>query len=314
MKSSTDGLKNYIQSVLMLEKNKYELESSIKKLENSTFHLDTVELHEIGKRGSFLPGIIGLAVWITIVICCFRSCSADTRVANTMYHGVGYFGMILWGFLGLVSIPAIIVLFAQKSKEMKQFDDWSTENVAISKANDIKTSNYNYANQLVNNSITEYRNALLSVEKTLNTYYSEDIIYPKYRNLTALLYIFEYFDSGRVTTLVEAYNFYEEEWRLDKIISNLDLIIQKLDIIISNQFDVLQSIKDSTKMIQETSDKLINKANEISKGQNKITQNLSSINENVEITKEAALIIEANQYYERNWNNMRGTYERLKRS
>ena len=57
---------------------------------------------------------------------------------------------------------------------------------------------------------------------------------------------------------------------------------------------------------------------EISKSQSEfktsldnIGGNLNKISENVEITRKTTQIIEANQYYQRNWENMRGEFERI---
>lgn len=311
MNQSVSVLKNYIQSVLMLEKNKYELEQSIRKLESSIVKLRKIEYptRKIENKQSYLLGALFVIIPIAILLILIIIAEVSTSdLADVLL----LFSLIMVPIVVLSGINNLIFTKKNNAEIEKETAEAEKEKMVIDRENTIIQSNNNLSNAMINHSISEYSNALTSITKTLDTYYSENIIYPKYRNLTALMYIFEYFDSGRATTLVEAYNFYEEEWRLDKIISKLDLILEKLDTIISYQFDILQSIKENTKMIQETGDRVISKANEICKSHVKINQSLDSIKENVEITQKAALLIEANQYYERNWNNMRGTYDRLK--
>ena len=76
-------------------------------------------------------------------------------------------------------------------------------------------------------------------DSALRTFYSCDVIYPKYRTLPALTSICEYFESGRCDTLTGvngAYNLYEDEVRKDRIISQLNTIIEQLDSIRNNQY------------------------------------------------------------------------------
>lgn len=74
--------------------------------------------------------------------------------------------------------------------------------------------------------------------RTLERYYSIDLIYPKYRNLVAMCSIYEYFQSGRCDALTGhegAYNIYESEVRFGMILTKLEDIGTKLDRIKENQ-------------------------------------------------------------------------------
>ena len=296
-KQIANSLKNYISSVIVLEKNKYELETSIENLHKHIAVPNIVEPIEIDEKiPSRTGGILGLLVGIVLLI------------YGIFSHNFGL--TLLFGGAGLILIAIMKSTLSDIEKTIDKIAKDVKRNAEINYKNERIKANVQKSNLLINASISQYDNALTSVKNTLNTYYSKNLIHPKYRNLTALMYIFEYFDTGRATTMVEAYNFYEEEFRLDKIISQITVVIENLNTIIDNQFDIMQSVKESTKKIQETSNMLIAKAHEISENQVKITESLDSIDENIEITKKAALIIEANQYYERNWTNMRGAYDR----
>ena len=76
-------------------------------------------------------------------------------------------------------------------------------------------------------------------KKTLENVYAHNVIFPKYRNMTAMFTMLEYFQTGRVSELTGpngAYNLYEAEVRQNIIINKLDTIISKLDQIKENQF------------------------------------------------------------------------------
>ncbi len=70
------------------------------------------------------------------------------------------------------------------------------------------------------------------VKRMLDNLYSKDIIFPKYRNFTAVAQVLEYLISGRCTELEGpngAYNLYESELRQNIIIDKLDTIIGQLE-------------------------------------------------------------------------------------
>ena len=86
--------------------------------------------------------------------------------------------------------------------------------------------------------------------------YSADILFPKYRNMIAVLTMQEYFISGRCEQLTGhegAYNIYENELRQNTIINSLDAIYYSLEQIKQNQFMLYQAIEDSNRQIDRLS-------------------------------------------------------------
>lgn len=117
----------------------------------------------------------------------------------------------------------------------------------------------------------------------LNNYYSMGIIYHKYQNLTALASFNEYLKSGRCTTLVGhegAYNIFEEEIRLDRILIKLDVIIEKLEQIKQNQYMLYVAIKDA----QDTSKNILRELKTIKNQNVNILNKAGAIAENSYIT------------------------------
>ena len=87
------------------------------------------------------------------------------------------------------------------------------------------------------------------------SFYSNDVIYPKYRNLPALTSFYEYFMTGRCTELTGphgAYNLYENELRQDMVVNKLSVIAENLEQIRMNQYMLYQqmsAIQENTKVI-----------------------------------------------------------------
>lgn len=93
---------------------------------------------------------------------------------------------------------------------------------------------------------------LEATEQLLEEYYSNDFIYPKYRNLPALTSIYEYLITGRCEGLTGphgAYNLYEDELRKDTVISQLSVVIQNLEQIKQNQYMLYQQVKSVQKTV-----------------------------------------------------------------
>ncbi|MGN1157263.1 MAG: hypothetical protein ACI4TK_13900 [Agathobacter sp.] len=83
---------------------------------------------------------------------------------------------------------------------------------------------------------------------SLNQLYSLNIIHPKYRNFVAISSFYDYFDTGRCTSLTGpggAYDTFEYEKRFGIIITQLDSINQKLDDIIDNQQCICDLLREA---------------------------------------------------------------------
>mgnify|MGYP001864484039 FL=1 len=82
------------------------------------------------------------------------------------------------------------------------------------------------------------------------TIYDKNIIFPKYRRLPLVCSLYEYFCSGRCSTLEGhegAYNILEMEIRLDRIITQMDMVITRLESIRDGQYVLYSAIQDSNR-------------------------------------------------------------------
>ena len=102
--------------------------------------------------------------------------------------------------------------------------------------------------------VNQHQSMLTTLENTLNEFYSENVIYPKYRNFVAITAINEYLLSGRCDKLEGsdgAYNLYEMELRQNIIIAQLSSIIDNLEQIKSNQYSLYEELQKSNYIIEE---------------------------------------------------------------
>lgn len=105
--------------------------------------------------------------------------------------------------------------------------------------------------------LADLKNAL---RKVLDEHYTNGPIYRKYRTLPAICQLYEYFDSGRFTELGDAYNQYELEVRLDRLIDNSEKALQALYQIRDNQhvlFDALLAVRDSIYSVNGNIDRCV---------------------------------------------------------
>lgn len=91
----------------------------------------------------------------------------------------------------------------------------------------------------------------------LDEHYNGGPVYYKYQTLPAVCQLYEYFDSGRFTSLGDAYNQYELEVRLDRLIDNSERALALLSDIRNNQrllYDALVDVRASISAVNQRLD------------------------------------------------------------
>lgn len=110
--------------------------------------------------------------------------------------------------------------------------------------------------------IADYQHALDELKETRavlvrirDCLYASGPLYRSYQNIAAVCQLLEYFEAGRFKTLGEAYNQYELEIRLDRIITDMDVIIRKLDQVRRNQmllYEVMVEVQSDLSSLNMT--------------------------------------------------------------
>ena len=100
--------------------------------------------------------------------------------------------------------------------------------------------------------LIEINKTVSVLQESLDKLYAANIIFKKYQNLIAISSFLEYFESERCTELGGpngAYNLFENEIRMNLILSSLTQIISDLQQIKNNQFTLYNMLNSSTNEI-----------------------------------------------------------------
>lgn len=233
------------------KKASYKRITSPKKKDRLSFNVD----------GGVIGGFAALG-GISAVILTAVHCGLNHVELHEIFQGKFWSSLFISIGLGLLDGLLIFLFFLFIYLTIKGIKT-SSSNRKIKKQNDvinennkkiIEYNNENFKNRTtyINNLRKEYsylkNTSIKNTYNTLNEIYSSNVIYPKYQhNFVAIASMYEYFESGRCSTLGEAYNKFEEELRLNIIISKLDIIIKKLDEIKQNQYMIYDAITTSNK-------------------------------------------------------------------
>ena len=143
--------------------------------------------------------------------------------------------------------------------------------------------------QIIDAEINIVENMLKDSLKCRSKMYSYDIVFDKYRNVVALSSFYEYLVSGRCESLVGrngAYNIYENEIRLDAIITQLDEIKTKLDEIKQNQYMIYKTMKDiesSLNRLEASMDQAVDSLDSIDTKATTMNNYLANLSQNSEV-------------------------------
>lgn len=201
------------------------------------------------------------------------------------------FGAIVFAVCLIIYLAVKISKTSNENSEIKQ----KNKQIQLNNNRIISSNNQKYKERQVlrENLIKEYNyledTSIVETKLALDKIYSLNIIYPKYHhNFVAIASLYEYFASGRCQTLGEAYNKYEEELRLNLIISKLDTIIKKLDEIKQNQFmlyDAINKSNETNRQLLSQIKKIQNQNEDILNNSSIVAYNSSIISQNSEFLK-----------------------------
>lgn len=245
------AIKSYLKTILELETNKFTMktaidntESTISKLAKSPKLYKPVAVKQSAEEQSYRKGAyvcFALAVITLIFVLIIR------------FEILKY---LFIGFLVVFAICAIVLfIYANSKKNDRLYEDREREQeYAQFKERQEKRlyEESTYKEHLLK-TLNKINPQLEETKSALEELYSINIIHPKYRNLIAIASFLEYFETGRCTQLEGhegAYNIFENEVRLDMIITNQNQIIESLDQVKQNQYTLYTAIIESQRQIQ----------------------------------------------------------------
>ena len=253
--SDTERLKQYLKDVYTVEKELYcsqraaeELERKIQAVKKAPHYPSAYELNAIRK----LPFAVLLAIYGWWVIAALAVLFYYGEYMYNFYNHRPNYDAFVWGTTAAIVVIGIVVailihhIFAKDAERrrnaaVREIDEKHSEELST------LVPSYQAIQHV-------YAQSIASCEKTLEQLYSSDIIFSKYRNLVSVSQFYEYFMSGRCTTLEGhegAYNLYENEARQDIIITKLDRVISLLEEIRDTQYQLLEAISESNALLRD---------------------------------------------------------------
>lgn len=307
------NIKEYIHHVYTLEVSCYEQQLLIHRLQEELNRTNNPKFHTLQEistsRGSDIVGgiimalfttiaggVIGFVVLLALEIIAWIAAILDVlfdapfitflQKFNDSYSFVFWFfggGAILGLLFGILILFGIVGDGASARNNIMIYNQQATEqNRQIATTTKIRV---NYLQTHLNQAKTLYQ----QTASTLKQFYDLEIIYPKYRGLVPISMFYEYLSSGRCSQLEGhegAYNIYEQELRMNLILSKLDDIIERLDQIQENQYLIANAIRESNRTAQQIYNAVVHCSNQ-----------LQDINENTEATKYFSQITAMNTTY-----------------
>lgn len=257
---------SYLKTVLQLEKNKYTLNMSLEQtgdnmervtdaMERSMRRQDNKKPTETERSGSELGYMVGGGFVLAL------AGLMALPIIQDLAEGRGIFGLgvVMLFFLGAIGIGLIAYSMHLKN-DRSRYDAKKREEYTnvIEEEEKRRDRGAAYGKHLI--AVSEkLEKQLDATEATLKKLYSINIIHPKYQNLIAIASFCEYFETGRCTQLEGhegAYNIFENEVRLDKIITNQERILDSLDQIKNNQYTLYCAMRESQYQLERISGKL----------------------------------------------------------
>lgn len=267
-----NNIKKYLSGVLEAELTLYTYDKTVEKLRTKRGYYPT-QIRVSAPKKRQARGIF------TDNSCAFGVCAVIFGIIAAI---IGFFMNNSGGFFGFIggAIMAVVYFFIGGAVGfgVGLVIDFIYGAVKSSKDRAAANEEYQHAlalNEMVKDdaAVTVKRNAVVlkSIDKEISSltaaraktaanlkqFYSIGILPPDYRNIYAVSSIYGYFTDGRTQSLgfnpktgdQGAFNIYQNERRLDKIIYNTEEIIRRLDEVIHTQRELAQGLSRVNKSI-----------------------------------------------------------------
>lgn len=237
-------LKEYLNRIMELERMKFELNTYLDKLKQSLYAAKHPDLHQpengfpildltynVLKVIGYLVGSFGGAYLCTLILHVILEMkfNYDLEDLHDILIGTVFYIAFLKYFIYKFQNPFLIFINQKKVKTRNQEAIINNERILVEA---------NQKSIIIQDEISRAEASVDEIQEMLDGYYSADVVYKKYRSLVPITMFYEYFDSGRCCNfqgIDGAYNIYENDIRMDNIISRLDDIISDLDSIRNHQ-------------------------------------------------------------------------------
>lgn len=204
-----------------------------------------------GIPAAILGGIIGAVWWLVRVI--FTKLTFKDPMLPSVFWGAGI----------LFTLVLLVVIFVRPSNKPEEIDkDYDSEmKKYMAKVQSHKQAlarrDKDLANQearitYLQKAVNQCSQNLYTTRNLLERYYNMGYLYPKYRSVVPVCAFCEYLEAGRCNSLTGpdgAYNIYENEVLMKRIIEKLDDVIARLDDINYNQQLIARELRKGRSQI-----------------------------------------------------------------
>lgn len=241
------GLKNYVSVVCAMEQNLYRQKKAVREVENRISFLANPYVTPAptapkmaNKRGGFI---------LYLVIGGFFALATLESLGSL-------FGTIVFGFLAFWPLSAAWGCIEDNNRieaENRKCQDSYRKALEEHRKSENRAAAQRKMAQILGARLREMQAGVNEMERDLNRAYSCNVIYPTYRNLVAVTSFHDYLQSNRCDRLdghEGAYNLFNVESRLDKIITRLDLIGSQLEAIRNTQYMLYTTMKESNRQLE----------------------------------------------------------------
>ncbi len=231
-------LEQYLKDVYTVEMKKYCAQQAIEKMEREMPRIgqdrQTVNFAEYNSIGAAIKGVIFSVVLAVVYMIVTGN---DLAIASIL-------------------VSAIIGFAVAFSLEYKTYKTKEQECELLREEQEKKHLNELKRLEKYKKREQPFFDIIASCDRTLNKLYDMDVIFVKYRDLVSVAQLYEYIASGRCEKLEGhegAYNLFENELRLNIIISQLNVIINQLEDIKRNQMMIYSAIQESNSLLAQIS-------------------------------------------------------------
>lgn len=304
MTPDTKNLHEYLRDVLDIESNLYVLQKLSEELHLKLSNIQLLKVPEkpsvpetpkSENKGTRLPPFITVLIGIAgIILVGFLRREAHL-------HGFSAFLFsVLLGSIPLTFIIGGILGFADNAKSKSETEtavqkyeqDKRKYADKLSAYQDmvLTTAAVNIKRQaeqaIIQANIDAVEKQFSSSLLMLDNLYSANVIHPKYRNLSAVSSLYEYIDTGRCFQLEGpsgAYNLFENEVRLDRILLKMDEVIEKLDSIRQSQYQLYAAVTEGNSRTEALLESVARDVEHVSASEHKTAKQLADIAANEKI-------------------------------
>lgn len=264
---NTNEIKDYLKKVFELEKNIYTLDEGIKNLYGRTYNLAVpqevplptyITADSSSVIAHFFISLFGIIMLLHVPILAAIIISfllaAGSVISDAMFLNVLVVIGIILLFLSIIGV--FIGKSCDKDEDAKVVEknrQLRNEYEQKVQQENLRMQKETMQKQLLNRDISAMQKQMNECKQVLERLYQLNIIHPKYRNFVAVSMIYEYFDIGRCVTFEGhegAYNIYENEIRLDLVITKIEVILQKLEDIKNNQYMMYNAMLESQEITE----------------------------------------------------------------